>query len=83
MTPWDKGKSAARNGLSRKSNPFDNPDRHPAGDSWERKASEWDEGFDCFNAEAEAKMRTERAKKAAMTRWEKIIETPAKRNNES
>lgn len=71
MTPWDRGKRAARNRASRKSNPYDNPDRQPAGSAWERKASEWDEGFNCFDADAEAEMRVEIARKAAKTRWSK------------
>ena len=71
MTPWDLGKKAARNGLSRKSNPFDHPDHQPAGDAWERKASEWDEGFDGYDAEYEGAMRTENARKAANARWGK------------
>lgn len=70
MTPWDRGRAAARKGLSRKSNPFDNPDRQPKGTmTWERKASEWDEGFDSFDADQDAQLRSQRAKKAANARW--------------
>ena len=72
MSAWDAGRKAARNGLSRKSNPYDHPDRQPAGDDWERKASEWDEGFDCYDADAEASARSERSKKAAAARWSKV-----------
>lgn len=72
MSAWDKGRSAARQGLSRKSNPYDHPDRQtgPSMD-WERKASEWDEGFDGFDAEQYAQMRSEQARKAALARWQK------------
>lgn len=72
MSAWDKGKSAARKGLSRQSNPYNNPDRQPAGTmTWERLASEWDEGFDGFDSEQDAKERSERARKAALARWKK------------
>lgn len=70
MSAWDKGKAAARRGLSRKSNPFNHPDRQPSGSmDWERRASEWDEGFNCFDPVQDAKERSERARKAAVARW--------------
>lgn len=71
MSVWDQGKAAARKGLSRKANPFDHPDRQPAGDAWERKASEWSEGFDGYDAIQDAHERSERARNAALARWKK------------
>ena len=69
MSAWDKGRSAARRGLPKQSNPFNHPDRQPRGSAWERMASEWDEGFDGFDAEQDAEARSERARKAAIARW--------------
>jgi hypothetical protein len=70
--PFDQGRAAARRGESRRSNPFDHPDRQPKGSmTWERKASEWDEGFDNYDAVFEAQQRTERARKASLARWAK------------
>lgn len=73
MSAFDAGKRAARAGQDRKSNPYDHPDRQPPGDAWERKASEWDEGFDSFNALEEAQGRKDRAQKAAAARWSKPV----------
>lgn len=69
MSAFDAGKRAARAGRVRKSNPYDHPDRQPPGDAWERKASEWDEGFDSYDPMEEARVRKERAHKAAFARW--------------
>lgn len=72
QTPFDAGRSAARLGKTRKSNPFDSPDRQQNGAvTWERKASEWDEGYDSFNAIQEAEIRSDRARNAAIARWHK------------
>lgn len=72
MSAWDQGKSAARQGLNRKSNPYNHPDRQPSGSmDWERKASEWDEGFDGFDPAQDAQKRSDRARKAANARWSK------------
>jgi len=46
--PFDRGRRA---GLKR-SNPFDQPGRQTqSGMAWERKCSEWDEGWSAGNAE--------------------------------
>lgn len=37
--------------------------------SWEQKASEWDEGWESFDAAAEAVARSARASNAARARW--------------
>lgn len=69
-TPFDQGRSAARKGLPKRSNPFDHPDRQ-AGQAfdWERKACEWDEGWESFDAATEATTRTANARAAARVRW--------------
>ena len=78
MSAWDKGKSAARRGLGRKSNPYNHPDRQTGSSmDWERLASEWDEGFDGFDSEQDAKERSERARKAALTRWQQTTAVAA------
>jgi hypothetical protein len=44
--PFDRGQAAARRGDSIKSNPFNHPDQQKGSSmNWERKASEWDEGW--------------------------------------
>jgi len=69
-TPFDQGRSAARQGKPKGSNPFDHPDRQIGGSmSWEQKASEWDEGWSSYDASAEAAARSERARTAARARW--------------
>ena len=69
-TPFDKGRSAARQGKPKRSNPFDHPDRQVGNSmAWEQKASEWDEGWESYDAIAEAAARSERASKAATARW--------------
>ena len=69
-TPFDQGRSAARQGKPKGANPFDNPDRQVGGSlSWEQKASEWDEGWESFDGAAEAESRRERASNAARARW--------------
>lgn len=69
-TPFDRGRSAARQGKPKGSNPFDQPD-HQTGAlmDWERKASEWDEGWASYDAAVEAGSRSERARSAARARW--------------
>lgn len=69
-SPFDQGRAAARQGKVKRSNPFDHPDRQSGGSlAWEQKASEWDEGWDSYDAAAEAAARSERAKNAARARW--------------
>lgn len=69
-TPFDQGRSAARRGEAKRSNPFDHPDHQVGGSmAWEQKASEWDEGWASFDVAAEAIARSARASKAARARW--------------
>jgi ribosome modulation factor len=50
--PFDRGRRAGLKGLSKRSNPFDQPGRQTqSGMAWERKCSEWDEGWSAGNAE--------------------------------
>lgn len=50
--PFDRGRRAALRGRPKKSNPFDQPQRQTqSGLSWERKCSEWDEGWEAGKAE--------------------------------
>jgi hypothetical protein len=74
MTAYDKGRLAAKKGLSRKDNPYDRPD-HQWRDclTQERLATEWDEGFSNYDPAEEKERRSEGAKKAAQTR-KKIAE---------
>jgi hypothetical protein len=58
--PFDRGRKAALTGLPKKSNPFDSPERQTgAGAAWERKASEWDEGWHAGRAELASKKSAE------------------------
>lgn len=71
-TPFDQGRSAARKGLPKRSNPFDHPDRQSGrAFDWERKACEWDEGWQSFDAASEAAARSANARTAARARWGK------------
>lgn len=57
--PFDRGAAAARRGQPKKSNPFDNPDRQTGKSmDWERKASEWDEGWESVPVEGRRKANT-------------------------
>lgn len=71
MTAWDQGRSAARNGLPKKANPFDRADRQRSGSAWERKASEWNEGWESYDAAQDSVARSQRARNAANARWTK------------
>lgn len=50
--PFDRGRRAALKGKSKKANPFDQPQTQTrSGLAWERKCSEWDEGWEAGKAE--------------------------------
>jgi hypothetical protein len=50
--PFDRGRRAGLLGKTKRDNPFDNPNSQTqSGVTWERKASEWDEGWSAGNAE--------------------------------
>ena len=50
--PFDRGRRAALKGVPRRPNPFDHPERQTGSTmAWERRCSEWDEGWSAGNAE--------------------------------
>lgn len=51
-SPFDRGRRAGLKGRPRKPNPYDHPERQTGSTlAWERRASEWDEGWSAGNAE--------------------------------
>jgi len=60
--PFDRGRRAGLKGKGRRENPFDNPGRQTqSGVTWERKCSEWDEGWSAGNAERLEKQTADNA----------------------
>ena len=57
--PFDRGRRAGLAGKSKRENPFDQPGRQTqSGIAWERKCSEWDEGWSAGNAERIEQQKT-------------------------
>jgi len=62
--PFDRGRAARRKGLPKSASPYKHPDRQTGSAfDWERRASEWDEGW---HSELPRKM-DEQERKGAMT----------------
>jgi hypothetical protein len=50
--PFDRGRRAGLKGVPKRPNPYDHPERQTGSTmAWERRCSEWDEGWSAGNAE--------------------------------